>query len=192
MPINVNITAEDAHELTHQVKALASELGLFSPCNCAKAAVPTMDSILQGAPSCINQTESIEPTTSDDNQEPEETDSAFDNTEDKNYGGDNDDDDDDNEDEDNGLSKDESFNPEIAEHFDEIFGTVGNRPMPGNRVRINGTLFQGEGTVKATNYSALYNPTATYDTKVMKVKADNGKSYSYNISDLRAKKVAKV
>lgn len=183
MPINVNITAEDAHELAHQVKALASELGLFSPCNCAKAAVPTMDSILQGAPSCINQTESIEPTTSDDNQEPEETDSAFDNT---------DDDDDDNDNEDNGLSKNESLNPEIAEHFDEIFGTVGNRPMPGNRVRINGTLFQGEGTVKATNYSALYDPTAAYDTKVMKVKADNGKSYSYNISDLRAKKVVKV
>ena len=188
MPINVNITAESIEELKRQVKKLATDLGLFNAVNTLMAE-PSPELVKQicncncdcNKTSDVNQDDLTDDTEGDD--------SAFEPKDDENNLNTNDDDDDE---EDTDLSKTESINPEIADHFDEIFGTVGNRPMPGNRVRINGTLFQGEGHVVATNYGLLYNASSTYDTKVMKVKADNGKSYSYNISDLRAKKVAKI
>jgi len=198
MPINVTVTANSAKELTELIHELAGEFGINKDtCHCSNnvtvetySKAPDLsnlpDAEMQGS---TPATDGPYPGTPVD----EPTDTAFEQEEDESLNSDDEDSDDNSDDEENELSGcNDAPNDEIASHFDEIFGTVGNRPMCGDRVTINGTLFQGGGKVVNTNYSLLYDNAYDYNTKIIRVKADNGKKYNYNKSDLRAKKVIKA
>lgn len=191
MPINLTLTADSAKELSVLIAELAQEVGFNRPavCNCTNNVTIEANT---------HETQTEEPTndvfpcdessqTDNSNDElSEESDDEDDDDEDEES------DDDSTEDEDELSGCNDQPNDEISSHFDEIFGTVGNRPMCGDRVNINGSLFQGQGKVVNTNYSLLYDAAYDYDTKIIRVKADNGKKYNYNKSDLRAKKVTKA
>lgn len=201
MPISITVTADSAEELKELIQDLANEAGLNNQavCNCSsKVTVETYSTApdLSNLPDAqMNETQAP----SDSGFPPSEPSSQTDNYDDE-ISEDSDDEDDEDEESDDDSTEDEDElsgcndqpNDEISSHFDEIFGTVGNRPMCGDRVTINGSLFQGGGKVVNTNYSLLYDAAYDYDTKIIRVKADNGKKYNYNKSDLRAKKVIKA
>ena len=205
MPINVTVTAESAKELTKLIHDLAGEFGIHKDtgCHCSNnvtvetySTAPDLSNLPDAQMNETPATDGPHPGTPVD--ETEETDTAFEQDEDESLNSDDEDEDSDDDSDDEDEVEDEltgcndAPNDEISSHFDEIFGTVGNRPMCGDRVTINGSLFQGGGKVVNTNYSLLYDAAYDYDTKIIRVKADNGKKYSYNKSDLRAKKVTKA
>jgi len=196
MPINLTLTADSAEELRDLVFGLANEMGEevnIPPCIVeiikeAKAHAKKAQEEYGKAPDMgdlpdVPMTETPTQTEAESNLP---VDPAFD-SDDDDY-----EDEDEDEDEDELTGCNDTPDTNIATHFDEIFGTVGQRPMCGDKVTINGSIFQGTGTVINTNYSLLYDAAYDYDTKIIRVRAANGKKYNYNKADLRAKKVTKA
>lgn len=189
MPINLTLTADSAEELTVLIAELAQEVGFNrqATCNCTNNVT-----VEANAPATSTEEPTHDVFPSDESSQTDDSDDEI--------SEDDDDEDDDDEEQDDSTDEtpdelsgcSDAPNDEIASHFDEIFGTVGNRPMCGDRVTVNGTLYQGGGKVVNTNYGLLYDNSYDYNTKIIKVKADNGKVYTYNKSDLRAKKVIKA
>ena len=197
MPITVTLTADSAGELKDLVVGLAIEMTTDMPdnrheCNCSNnvtvetyATAPDLSGLSNAKMNETPVTDGPYPGTPVD--EPT-VDTSFEPNEDESLNSDVVDSDGDDE-----LSgRSDKPDADIATHFDEIFGTVGNRPMCGDTVNVAGLLYNGKGIVINTNYSLLYDDSYDYTTKILKVRAENGKKYSYNKSDLRAKKVTKA